>query len=117
MKKATIMHPQNHLVPQNRSDIATEERLYDTIGDTNMLRYVQQMLKRTSSGNGESNNVDSNENTLSLNEGHHETVQQFPKQQENKLSPPKIKAPVTIATVHTIGSSLADNKRSTISQS
>lgn len=40
MKKVTIIHPRNTSLPQHRQDIETEERLYDTIGDTNMLRYI-----------------------------------------------------------------------------
>lgn len=53
MKKVTIIHPGNTLLPQHRQDIEIEERLYDTIGDTHMLRYVQQMLKETPSSTGE----------------------------------------------------------------
>lgn len=53
MKKVTIIHPRNTSLPQHRQYIEMKERLYDTIGDTNMLRYVQQMLKETPSSNGE----------------------------------------------------------------
>lgn len=106
MKKATIIHSQNHSEPQNRSNIETGERLYDTIGDTNMLRYVQQMLKSTSSRKGESSIVESSKNTSSFDEVHHEPLHQFSNQPENRLSPSKNKDYVTVASVHMIDDSL-----------
>lgn len=55
-KKVTIAQKPSLL--HNRQDIEIQERLYDTIGDTNMLRYVQQMLNGSTIFSGENQIVE-----------------------------------------------------------
>lgn len=138
----TFTRNQNPSLPQNRQDIEMKGRLYDTIGDSNMLKYVQQMLKSTSSVCNESKIAEdhdypcqlmttvqtnkqenkhgfrfsiSRENTSASDESHHETMQQFLNQSVDELSPPTYKDSVTVATVHMIDSSLSDIRRNKIS--
>lgn len=104
MKKVPIIHPQNPSLPQHRQQIETEERLYDIIGETHMLRYVQQMMKSTGSIIGDSKSVGSHE--TSLDEGQKKTIEQFIDHPVVKLSPSQVRDYDTVAIVHTVDSSL-----------
>lgn len=73
-KKKKITIAQNPSLPHNRQDTEIQERLYDTIGDTNMLRYVQKMLNGSTIFSGENHVVDRCKNPF--DEGLEKTIQQ-----------------------------------------
>lgn len=98
-KNIPIIHPQNPSLPQNIQEIETEERLYDIIGETHMLRYVQQMMKATSSNRDDRTTVENRGH--SFDEDDQVTIEQFINQPLSKLSPTPVMDHVIEAIVHT----------------